>query len=196
MTAARPTRGSASKGPPTQNALHEAALAYLAQRSASVAQLRKVLARRITAWAKRAPEEEAIAGAERARAAAEAVIERLIVSGLLNDEAYAERRAEALTRAGKSRRAVMFELSRKGVAEATARAAIQEDAETELTAAVALMRKKRLGPYARASEELPDEKTKRRWLGAFARGGFSFATAQRALRMDREAADALLRQWR
>lgn len=156
--------------------------------------MRKVLARRIAAWARRASEEEAAAGVEPARAAAEAVIARLLASGLLDDAAYAERRAEALTRAGKSRRAVAFDLARRGVAEATARAATPHDPDTELAAAVALMRKKRLGPYART--EAPDDKTRRRWLSAFARGGFSFATAQRALRMTRETADETLRRLR
>lgn len=181
--------------PPTQFALHEAALAYLTHRSASVAQMRKVLKRRIASWARRAAEGDVEAGVASAEAAAEAVIARLVASGLLNDAAYAERRAEALTRAGKSRRAVAFELARKGVAPETARAATPQDGETELAAAAALMRKKRLGPYSRTSEP-PDEKTKRRWLGAFARGGFSLSTAQRVLRMDRDAADALLRTLR
>jgi regulatory protein len=150
--------------------------------------MKKVLARRIAAWARRVGED---ADVTQPRAAADAVIERLVASGLLNDAAYAERRAASLTRAGKSRRAVAFDLATKGVAEETARTAVPQDAETELAAAVALMRKKRMGPYAR--DEAPDEKTKRRWLGAFARGGFSLSTAQRALRLDREAADDMLR---
>jgi regulatory protein len=175
--------------PLTQATLHEAALEYLTHRAASVAQMKKVLARRIAAWARRVGED---ADVTQPRAAAEAVIERLLRSGLLNDAAYAERRAGALTRAGKSRRAVAFDLAAKGVAEATARAAVPQDAETELAAAAALMRKKRMGPYARV--EAPDEKTKRRWLGAFARGGFSLSTAERALRLGREAADEMLRE--
>ncbi|MFO0738116.1 MAG: regulatory protein RecX [Labilithrix sp.] len=183
------------KAPPpalTQAVLHEAALAYLTHRSASVAQMRKVLDRRVAAWARRASEEEAAAGVEKARTAAEAVVERLLASGLLDDAAYAQRRAEALTRSGKSRRAVAFELARKGVNEEAARAAVPQDAETELAAAVALMRRKRIGPYARASL-VRDDKLERRWLGTFARGGFSFSTAQRVLRMDRDAADEVLR---
>lgn len=186
-----PRAANAPPPPPlTQAVLHEAALEYLTHRSASVAQMKKVLARRIAAWARRAGEDADPSGPE---AAADAVIARLLASGLLNDAAYAERRAGALTRAGKSRRAVAFDLATKGVAAETARAAVPQDAETELAAAAALMRKKRMGPYARAE---PDEKTKKRWLGAFARGGFSFSTAQRALRLSREAADEVLRQLR
>jgi len=153
--------------------------------------MRKVLDRRIAAWARRAGEE---ADLEKPRAAAEAVIERLLSSGLLNDAQFAERRAEALTRAGKSRRAVAFDLAKKGVAEVTARAVLPQDADIELAAAVALMRKKRMGPFAR--DELPDEKTKRRWLGAFARGGFSFSTAQQVMRLDRDTAEEMLRKLR
>lgn len=177
---------------PTQNDLHEAALDYLTHRSSSVAQMKKVLARRIAAWAKRATAETDVAtGVARAQAAAEAVIERLLASGLLNDATYAKSRAEHLTRSGKSRRAVAFDLKLKGVGEDDAREAVPQDTDTELAAAVALTRKKRIGTYAR--DDAPDDKTKQRWLGTLARAGFSFSTAQRVLRMDRDTADALLR---
>ena len=184
---------------PTAAVLHEAALGYLAQRSASVAQLTRALVRKVDAWARRADRagvdaEEIATSRARCQTAIDALIARMKESGLLNDALYAKQRAERLTRSGKSRRAVAFDLRRKGIAESTARAVTPEDANTELGAAIALARKKRIGPFARS---IPDDRTEktaleRKWLGAFARGGFSFGTAQKVLRLDRDAAEELL----
>lgn len=187
--------------PPTQNALHEAALGYLSLRPSSVAQLQRVLHRRIDAWARRAEraggeETEIESGAARARESARAVLERLRASGLLDDAKFAKDRVERLTRSGKSRRAITFDLAKKGVASDAARAAIPQDAATELGAAVAFTRKKRLGAFVRDADAEIDPKVRRRWLGALARAGYSFSVADRALRMDRHAAEELLRDMR
>jgi regulatory protein len=167
-----------------------AALAYLTIRSASVAEVKKVLDRRIRAWAKKTDD----ADVERATGFRDAVLERLKASGLLNDAAYAERRAASLSRSGKSRRAVEFDLARRGVSESIAKATVPNDAALELESAVALMRKKRLGPFSKV--ETPDQKLRHRWLGAFARAGFSLSVASRALKLDLETAENLLKSLR
>lgn len=187
--------------PPSQNVIHEWALAYLTNRPASVAVMKKVLQRRIDAWARRAAKagegaDEIESGVATAKERALAVIERLTSSGLLNDVVYAKQRAERLTREGKSRRAVAFDLAQKGIARELARASAPTDPETELAAAVALVRKKRLGAFSRKSGAEIDAKERHRWLGALARAGYSFSIADRALRMDREAAEDLLRSRR
>lgn len=184
--------------PPSQNVIHEWALAYLTNRPASVAQMKKVLHRRIDGWARRmgktdADAEAIEAGVAVAQERALAVIDRLTSSGLLNDVTYAKQRAERLTREGKSRRAVTFDLARKGIANDLARASVSHDPATELTAAVALVRKKRLGAFSRKDAGEIDAKERHRWLGALARAGYSFSVADRALKMDREAAEELLR---
>lgn len=182
---------------PAQNVIHEWALDYLTHRPASVAQLKKVLERRITTWAKRIAKAEAPELGElneavtQAKESAASVLERLKSSGLLNDDAFAKNRAERLTRAGKSRRAVAFDLKQKGISETIAKEAVPTDGETELAAAVSLLRKKRFGPFSRNDEV--DDKERNRWLGALARAGFSFSTANRALKMDRDAAEELIR---
>lgn len=187
--------------PPSQNVIHEWALAYLTNRPASVAVMKKVLQRRIDAWSRRAAKagtdaDEIETGVATAKERALAVIERLTSSGLLNDATYAKQRAERLTREGKSRRAVTFDLAQKGIPSELARASVSNDPATELAAAVALVRKKRLGAFSRRSGAEIDAKERNRWLGALARAGYSFSVADRALRMDREAAEELLRDLR
>lgn len=179
--------------------LHEAALAYLTHRPASVAQMRRVLARKIATWARRASktsedESATSAAVARAESAAAAVVASLRTSGLLDDARFAEQRAGRLTRAGKSRRAVELSLVKSGVGTTLARDASSSDADTELAAAVMHTRKKRMGAFARDVEAASDPKVRRRWLGSLARAGYSFGVAERALRMDREAAEDLLRE--
>lgn len=185
--------------PPTEPVLHEAALGYLAARSASTAQLRKSLERKIATWSRRAeragvPDEDIALTAERCKGAIDRILARLKENGLLDDARYAKLRAERLTRSGKSSRAVAFDLKQKGIASTIRRDAVPTDAETELGAAVALAKKKRIGPFARA---IPDDREEKRaleqkWLGAFGRGGFSFGTAQKVIRLDRDAAEEIL----
>lgn len=183
---------------PTETTLHEAALAYLTHRPASVAQMRRVLARKIAAWARRmakssADESETSAAVTRAESAAAAVVASLRTSGLLDDARFAAQRAGRLTRAGKSRRAVELSLVKSGVGTTLARESAPSDANTEIAAAVMHTRKKRMGAFARDAAQATDPKVRRRWLGSLARAGYSFGVAERALRMDRDAAEELLR---
>lgn len=207
--ASRSARGRAErrilrrvKVPPAPDAtsLHEAALAYLSQRPSSVAQMKRVLGRRVSAWGRRAAragaeEAEVASAAARARTAIEEVLARLQRSGLLDDGTFAKQRAASLTRAGKSRRAVAFDLAQRGISDEVAREHVPTDAETELAAAVTFTRKRRLGPFAKTSVSMRDDEH-RRALGALARAGYSFSTAERALRLDRETAEEILRRVR
>ena len=171
---------------PTATSLHEAALRHLARYATTGAGLLRVLNRRVDRWA-RAVQAEPEAMAQ-ARAAARAEIARLTKAGLLDDAAFATMRAQSLTRAGKSRRGIAAHL-----AVDLAQAALPDDPEAELAAAVTLARKRRIGPFGAAA---PDPVQQQRALAAFARAGFSQDMAQRALRMDKEAAEALLRRVR
>lgn len=192
-------RAPSKKAPPGEAALREAALAALAARALSEAGLAAVLRRRVAAWARgaaRAGEDgEAVAAAvARAEEAAVGIVARLREVGLIDDAAYAERRAAGLSRAGKSRRAVARDLADKGIAPALAERASASDRATELAAALTLARKRRLGPFAREEPEdaLARAKAKQRALGAFARAGFSFDVAKEALGTPREDAEAIL----
>ncbi len=188
-TAPRPT------GPaPTRARLHDAALAHLARFAATEAGLVRVLDRRIDRWARAAAAEgehdaDAIAaGQQTSRQAAREVVRALVQSGVVDDTAFAGARARSLTRAGRSRIAVSAHLAAKGVPQAVAQAALP-DPESELAAALAYARRRRLGPF-RASDA--DEDTRRKELGALARAGFPQPVAQQALRMAPEDAKALV----
>jgi len=111
-----------------------------------------------------------------------------VQSGVVDDTAFAGARARSLTRAGRSRVAVSAHLAAKGVPQAVAQAALP-DPESELAAALAYARRRRLGPF-RASDA--DEDTRRKELGALARAGFPQPVAQQALRMAPDDAKALV----
>jgi regulatory protein len=180
---------------PTAGRLREAALAHLARFAATEVALRRVLERRVDRWARAAetegqPREATAAAAAAGRAAAAEVARSMVATGVVDDAAFAESRAKRLARAGRSRRAIAAHLASKGIAAETAAAAIPDDEDTELDAALAYCRRRRIGPFARAAE---DAEARRKAMGALARGGFAQPVARRALAMDPvEAEDRLL----
>lgn len=182
-------------GPPPDAArLREAALAHLARFSTTEAGLFRVLARRIERWARAAEaeggEREALReAASLALAQAREVAAALVRSGTVDDAAFAAARARRLARTGRSRRAIAAHLAAKGVGAETAAAALPEDEAAELAAALAVLRRRRAGPFAAAPA---DAQAISRALAALARGGFSQRTARRAHGMDPEEAEALL----
>ena len=189
---------NADPGPaPSRDVLHEAALAYLARGSATAATLTRVLDRKVANWARNATRaardpELVAADVSGCKESIEAIVTRFREVGLINDAAYAESRARSLSRAGRSRRAISAHLAAKGVDADTAREALPSDAGTELAAALAFARKRRIGPFAR--EATVDPKTKQKAIAAMARAGFDYRTCERALGMDREEADERLHE--
>ncbi len=155
--------------------------------------LRRSLERRIATWARRAERagrdpDQVAAQANASRSEIESILARLGDVGLVDDVAFAESRARGLSRSGRSRRAIQAHLASKGVRAETVRAALPTDADTELDAALALAKKRRLGPFAK--EPTQDPKERLRALAILGRAGFERGTAERALRMDRDDAEA------
>lgn len=179
----------------TEAALHNAALAHLARYAATEAGLRRVLGNRIRRWAREAEAagqdpDEVAAELRAALARAAAIAGRLVQAGAVDDAGFAQARARRLMGGGRSARATLAHLAAKGVDGETARAAIgQEDVPDEATAAVILCRKRRIGPFGPPE---PDPLLRRKWLAVLARAGFAGDVAQRALRLEREAAEELL----
>jgi regulatory protein len=176
--------------PPDEAALREAALAHLARFAATEAGLARVLDRRIARWARAAEAEGAeretvTAAAARARAAVRGIAARLVAAGAVDDAAFATARAARLSRAGRSQRAIAAHLAAKGVAREVAAGSLPEGEDAELLAALRLLRRKRLGPFAAAP---PDAEARRRILGTLARAGFASAAARQAVAMDPEEA--------
>jgi regulatory protein len=186
---------SAALPPPDGASLYQAAMSYLARYAATEAGLRRMLTRQVDRWARAQADAEAVAGAvAAARTAIERVVGQLVEAGAVSDAAFAEHRAKTLVRAGQSSRAVQARLIAKGVAPEVARAASFSDAETELSAAVVLARKRRIGPYRSIEDASPAVRTKE--LGLLARAGFSREIANQALEMSRDDAEARILELR
>lgn len=210
MSGERRTRGSARTAergaPPAPNdaSLREAALAALARRALTQAGLAEALERKIANWARKASRdghheaEEVAQAVQRARAAIEPIVLRMVEIGVVDDARFAEARAARLVRDGRSRRAIAAHLAQKGIDENTAREVARGDGGTELVAALTLAKKRRLGPFSRERDgaEARDPAARKKALGVFARAGFDFSTAERALRMDPEEAEERLRDRR
>ncbi|HEX3970786.1 MAG TPA: RecX family transcriptional regulator, partial [Stellaceae bacterium] len=115
--------------------------------------------------------------------------------GLLNDRAYAAQAASSLARRGTSRYSIAGKLAQKGVDRELVSQTISDlDADgeaSELAAACALVRRKRMGPY-RPADKRADFRDKD--LASLARAGFRLDLARRVLRAkDIEALERLAR---
>jgi regulatory protein len=161
-------------------AIARAALHYLERFDSSTANLRRVLMRRLRRASRDAPVDF-----DRAAVVIDALLERYQASSLLDDKRYARALATSLRARGSSRRAIIAKLRVRGVSSALAQAALDavdtETADAELAAAIALVRKRRMGPHRPEGER---ETERRRDLSRLARAGFSFDVARRALRAD------------
>lgn len=174
---------------PTAASLREAALRYLARHAATEASLRQVLIRRVDRWARAQPDPDAAAEAiAAARQAIGAVTARLVELGAVNDATFASTRGIGLLRSGVSRRGVAARMAAKGIDPSDAMAALPDDADSELAAALVLTRKRRLGPFS--ATETDDPETRRRAFGILARAGFPSDIARQALAMARDEAEA------
>lgn len=111
-------------------------------------------------------------------------VEKLCVSySLIDDAAYVRRKASAAIRSGKSRRVSGMSLQSKGIDGETAREGLE--GYDDMAAALNFLRKKKCGPFS-AVEESDDRR--RKVMGAFLRGGFSYSLWNKAVAM--EAAEA------
>ena len=169
----------------TPKSIENAAFAYLGRFATSGENLRRVLMRKVERSAR-------AHGTDRAEGAAaiDALIARFAQTGLLDDGAYAETRVLSMHRRGASVRAIRLKLRQKGVADEHIEDALvglaRVTPEPELTAALRLAERRRLGPYRPAAAR-PEKRDKD--LAALARAGFSYDVALRVV--DAESAEAL-----
>jgi regulatory protein len=168
--------------PATPERLERVALFHLERFSSSAANLRRVLMRRVQRSAQLHGTDPA-AGA----AAVDALIQRFVGAGMLDDKLYAEARATRLHRRGASARKIAASLADKGIDRELIGATLDEsDGEAgysarpggDLAAAAALARRRRLGPY-RPQEKRAEFRLKD--MGTFARAGFGRSIAERVL---------------
>lgn len=107
----------------------------------------------------------------------------------LDDQNYAEIRANSAARNGRSKRAIARKLAEKGVDRSIVETVLQ-DAD-DLRSAVVYARKKAFGPFRRPDVEADDA----RWtkeIASFARQGFGFDLAKRVLDLELNEAEQIL----
>jgi regulatory protein len=197
VRSARQRRGA---GPPPEAAtLHDAALDYLARYAATEAGLLRVLERLVDRWARlavaEAGTEDDVAGqASEARRIVREVVRRLMAAGVVNDRTFAESRSRTLIRAGRSRLAVAAHLAAKGVDAEVSRSVLAANETNEIAAALALARRRRIGPFRMGGP--PDQAALQHELAILARAGFPQSVAREALAMASDEAEALVIQLR
>lgn len=191
MAEARKARARGTRRPLTAAALENAAVTYLSRFASSSGNLRRVLMRKIARAARDGEAGQAESGARMV----DALIARYIEKGLLNDRAYAAQAASSLARRGASRFSIAGKLAQKGVEKGLVRQAVatldEEGGASEIAAACALVRRRRLGPY-RAPGKRAEFREKD--LASLARAGFGLDLARRVLHAkDIEALERLAR---
>jgi regulatory protein len=159
--------------------LEVAALAHLQRYSTSAANLRAVLMRRV--W--RAAQANGDDPAEGA-VMVDALIERYLRSGLLNDADYAAARATTLHRRGASSRGIRLRLAEKGV-DGDQIDQVLENLEDEtggadIRGAFNFAKRRRLGPWRRSDRESHRDRD----MAALGRQGYSFEIVRRIVDAD------------
>ena len=176
----------------TETYLHNSGLYYLQRFAASSAHFRQVMLRKV----KKSCHHHKDQDYEQCSEMVNALVEKFISAGLLDDEAYTKGVINSLRRGGKSRRAVMTKMKIKGLPnDMVTRILNDHDTdiaetpeEAERHAALIFARKKRIGPFTR-DKETPHEKA----LASMARAGFSYDTCRFIIEMDTaEAQDKIL----
>jgi regulatory protein len=175
--ATRPARRKSRKPrKATPKSIENWALHHLARYDCSAAHLSRLLMRRV----RRSAHYHGTDGEEGARAVRD-VIEKLSGNGMLDDARHARARAASLNRRGASLRAIRGKLREKGIADDLIEQAVDTlggKEQAEMRAALALARRRRLGPFrAQGAREASREKD----LAALARAGFGYGLAQRII---------------
>ena len=179
----------------SERSIENAAFFYLQRFATSAENLKRVLMRKVRRSARAHGADCNGALIEDGAAIVDGVIGRFVQAGLLDDCKFAEGRAANLHRRGLPAARIRQQLSQKGVgAEAADQALAALAAETaagpsalDLSAAVNLARRRRLGPF-RAPLDRPRMREKD--LAALARTGFRYDVAVKVI--DAACPDALL----
>jgi len=177
---APPARGRPGDRPPerrpprpvTAAYLERAALYYLERYASSSENLRRVLIRKVEKRCRLRDEDP-----EGFRPLVDEVVRKALSGGYVDDKRYAEGRVAALRRRGGSARAIAARLSAKGVERELIAGALQADDADDEGAAMALARRRRLGPFRAVGRA----EHRDRDLAVLARAGFSFDVARRAI---------------
>ncbi len=166
--------------PITASYLQNAAAFYLERYASSAEGLRRVLRRRV-----RKAEMLDAPVMDNVEQAIEAVVQKFAAAGFLDDKAFAQTKARSLHRRGTSTMMTRQRLQAAGVDGDTVDAAMTalddelgtDSGSRERTAAIALARRRRLGPFRTSDREFH----RARDMAALARAGFAYELARRVV---------------
>lgn len=163
--------------PASEDALAELAVAYLERFPTTAARATLFLRRKMGESVA-----EGLCNPADAHAWVGAVVQRMKRAQVLDDRRWAESRARVLHRRGRALRVIRRDLVVKGVepelVDGALDALAEEHGDVELSAARALARRRRLGPFARPHQRA---ELRERHLAVLARAGFSFTVARRVI---------------
>lgn len=168
----------------TKTYLHNAGIYYLERFAASKNHFKVVMLRKV----KRSCMVHIDQDYDECAQMVDAVADKFVELGLLNDDLYTNGMVNSLRRKGLSRNAILNKMQMKGIDRDKSLFALQKldgiDHETEkdaeMNAALKLARKKKLGPYAIKEVDI------KKALGVFARAGYSYDIAKSVLDMKEE----------
>ena len=159
----------------TQGSLRSAGLRYLEKYAASTKSLRDVLNRRVSKCQPLDDPDPYIL-----KQCIEDIIEQFINAGLLNDQLFAQARADSLFNKGASIQMIRSKLTQKGIAsvilDEIIANLIDEWKDPDLKAAVRFSQRKKIGPFRIRGHRAVFIK---RDLASLGRAGFSFEVAKK-----------------
>lgn len=169
-TADRARRERRPPRPLDREHLNELALAYLARFATSAAKLEAYLRRKLRerGWA------------EEGEPPVMALVERCVAAGYVDDAAYARAKAGSLRRRGYGARRIDQTLGAAGI-DAELREEVRATILEERQAALALARKRRLGPFGPPPQ---DRQAIEKQVAVFLRAGHRMDIARRVVKAD------------
>lgn len=169
----------------TRSYLENAGAYYLERFSASIAQFRQVMRRKIDKSCKDHPDQHL----SDCLALLDEVVVKFIDLGYLNDETYARSLLNILQQKGLSRTRILGTLRIKGIdAEMIDQIMPAPNPDQERQAALRWAKKKRLGPFALRQRD----NDMQRGLGSLARAGFGYDIATWVMSLSPEESQELL----
>lgn len=151
--------------------LRELALAYVGRYATTRAKLATYLNRKLR--------ERGWADPETSDAlAVEAIVATMVANHFVDDRAYADVKAQGMSRRGYGPRRVQLALSAAGIEAEDMDDAMEAARHDQQAAALAFAKRRRIGPFSRAAS---DQKQREKAFAAMLRAGHDYAIARRIL---------------
>jgi regulatory protein len=151
--------------------LRDMALAYVGRYATTRAKLASYLGRKLR--------ERGWADTETSEAlAVEAIVAAMVANHFVDDRAYADMKAQGMSRRGYGPRRVQLALSAAGIEAEDMDDALEGARQDQEAAALAFAKRRRIGPFSR---EAADQKQREKAFAAMLRAGHDYAVARRIL---------------